>query len=406
MLRVLISASTFPLARDDARPRYVADLADALAADCRVSVLAPGAAGAPRFEALGAVDVHRFTYFLPARRQALAYGAGIPDNLARSPWLAAQLPSFLACQTAATSRLVRRLGIDVVSSHWILPQGLSSALARASGSAFRHVLTLHGGDAYALARLPLGAALARFILARTDAVFAASSNVKRVLDDLLGGDSGAVVQPVGVHVRAFAEAAGGPAPGPSFAQGHLLYVGRLVPIKGVSVLLRAFARLAPAQPGLGLVIVGDGPEAPALRAQAEALGIGRAVAFRGAQPHAEIARLLRACRAAVVPSVVAAGGRTEGMPAVVLEALAAGARLVATAVGGIPDVVRDGESGWLCRPGDELDLAAKIETALAAANAAEVAQRARATALRFDWAAVAARYREAFAPPRRGAASG
>jgi glycosyltransferase involved in cell wall biosynthesis len=400
VLRVLISASTFPLDEGDCRPRFVADLAQALAPSCRVWVLAPGAPGAASRESLGAVEVHRFTYFLPARAQALAYGPGIPDNLARAPWLAAQIPGFVACQTLAIRRLVQRLSLDVVNSHWILPQGLTAALARASGARFRHVLTLHGGDVYALARLPFGAALARFVLRRCDAVFAASSTLKRVLDDLLGADSGAVVQPVGVHARAFAEGPAAQAP-PGAAEGQLLYVGRLVPIKGVDVLLRAFARLRPAHPGLALVIAGDGPEAPALRAQAAALGLAGAVAFRGALPHQEIARLLRGCRAAVLPSVRLPGGRTEGLPAVLLEALAAGAPLVATAVGGIPDVVRHGENGWLCRDNDEAALAAALEHALAAPDAQAQARRARETALRFDWSAVAQRYVEAF-----GAAAG
>jgi glycosyltransferase involved in cell wall biosynthesis len=225
-----------------------------------------------------------------------------------------------------------------------------------------------------------------------------------VLDDLLGRDSGALVQPVGVHASEFAGA--GAVPATRFAQGHLLYVGRLVPIKGVAILLRAFARLAPEHGGLGLVIVGDGPEAPALRAQAQALGLADVVEFRGALPHAEIAPLLRGCRAAVVPSIAMPGGRVEGMPAVVLEALAAGARLVATAVGGIPDVVRHGENGWLCREGDEAALAAQIESALGDADAAAVAQRARETAARFDWAAVAARYHEVFAASRDGGRGG
>jgi glycosyltransferase involved in cell wall biosynthesis len=103
----------------------------------------------------------------------------------------------------------------------------------------------------------------------------------------------------------------------------------------------------------------------------------------------------------VLPSVRLPGGRTEGLPAVLLEALAAGAPLVATAVGGIPDVVRHGENGWLCRDNDEAALAAALEHALTAPDAQAQARRARETALRFDWSAVAQRYVEAF-----GAAAG
>jgi glycosyltransferase involved in cell wall biosynthesis len=120
-----------------------------------------------------------------------------------------------------------------------------------------------------------------------------------------------------------------------------------------------------------------------------------------------VTRYLRACRVAVAPSVTGPGGRAEGMPTVVAEALAAGAPLVATATGGIPDVVRHGENGWLCRECDPGDLAEKILVALAD-RSAERARRARESAAALDWERVAARYLEvmqqACAQPPRAAA--
>ena len=97
-MRVLISASTFPLRSDDVLPRFVYDLAESLTSYCKVTVLAPDAPGASRQEHRGNVDVRRFTYFHPRRLQALAYGAGLPDNL-RASWLAKlQLLPYLLVQ--------------------------------------------------------------------------------------------------------------------------------------------------------------------------------------------------------------------------------------------------------------------------------------------------------------------
>jgi len=171
--------------------------------------------------------------------------------------------------------------------------------------------------------------------------------------------------------------------------------------------LRALPRVFAAYPGLGLCVLGSGPEGAALRAEAERLGIAARVRFAGRVPQAEVARHLRACRAAVVPSVTGAGGRAEGMPTVIAEALAAGAPLVATATGGIPDVVRDGENGWLCRERDPEDLAAKLLAALAD-RSPERARRARESAAALDWDRVAACYLEVMQracvrPPRAGA---
>ncbi|MGH0029449.1 MAG: glycosyltransferase [Myxococcota bacterium] len=394
-MRVLVATSTFPLREGDGTPRFVQDLCGALAAHCDVRVLAPHAPGAARAEELGGLRVTRFPYFVPRGAQRLAYGAGMPDNL-RSSWLAKlQAPGYLLAQARAVRRLCARESVDVVNSHWIVPTGLATAMARGRGARFRHVVTLHGGDAHLLANLPGGPALARWVVERSDALIAVSSKIRDALDATLGRPSGAVVQPVGVDTGRFRE---GPAAASPFPDGYLLFVGRLIRIKGVDVLLRALARVREAHPGVGLVVVGDGPEREPLAGLARELGQEAAVRFPGAQSHDEVAAWLRGCRAAVVPSVVDADGREEGMPAIVAEALAAGARVVASATGGIPDVLRDAENGWLARPGDAQDLATRVQEALALPRPSALDAQAAETASELDWSRVALAYRSLFEP--------
>jgi glycosyltransferase involved in cell wall biosynthesis len=403
-VRVLVTASTFPLRPDDGLPRFVADLCQALARRCEVTALVPDAPGAARRERLGDVDVHRFTYFLPRRWQALAYGDGIAANL-RSPRAWLQPLPFLAAQVAAVRTLAERLRIDAVSSHWILPQGLAAAIARGARHRFAHVATLHGGDAFLLRRLPFARRVAGFLWRRSDALLPVSSGLRDAFDAALGRPSGAVVQPMGVSLARFGAADAEPLAAP-FAGGFVVCAARLVALKGVEQLLRAMPRVLAVHPDTGLCILGAGPREADLRAEAARLGIAARVRFAGRVSQAEVARHLRACRAAVVPSVTGAGGRAEGMPTVVAEALAAGAPLVATATGGIPDVVRHGENGWLCRERDPDDLAEKILLALAD-RSPERARRARESAAALDWDRVAACYLEVMRrahaqPPRAG----
>ncbi len=393
-MRVLLSASTFPIRLGDGLPRFVYDLAQSLAAHCEVTVLAPDAPGAERRERMGDVEVRRFAYFAPRGWQQLAYGDGIGDNLRRSALARLQPPPYVACQALAVWRLVRERGIDVVNSHWILPQGLSSALARGSAPRFRHVVTLHGGDSYMLGKLPLGGALARFIADRSDSLIAVSSNVRDNLDAALGRPSHALLQPVGVHVEPFRRPA--PPLRTRLAGRHLLFVGRLVPVKGASVLLRALPRVRARHPDIGLVIVGYGPLEDDLRALARELDLEPWVEFAGRRSHEEIAGALQSCAAAVVPSIVEPDGRAEGMPSVVLEALAAGARVVASAAGGVPDTLHAGVNGWLARPGDPADLADRILDALQEPPDSGLLDRASETARALDWSRVAARYLEVF----------
>lgn len=394
-LRVLVSSSTFPLRPDDGIPRFVYDLAEALADRCQVHALAPDAPGAALRERMGRVDVRRFRYFLPRRLQRLAYGNGMRDNL-RASWAARlQPPSFLAAQTWATRALCRSASIDVVNSHWMIPQGLSTALARGARARFGHVLTVHAADIYMLRSLPLGAGIARFVLERSDQVFADGSHVRDSLDDLVGRASGARLQPNGVHVALFR---GGADPLPverPFEDGYLLFFGRFAEKKGVTYLIQALPRVLEHYPRLGLVLIGYGTLKGELEDEVRRLGLEKSVLFLGRQPHAEIARWLRQARLAVVPSIIDRHGETEGMPTVVVEAMASGTRVVGSAVDGIPDVIRHGENGWLCRPKDPADLAEKILTGLEEPEGSALQRRSVETAERFDWSRVADRYVEA-----------
>ncbi len=143
------------------------------------------------------------------------------------------------------------------------------------------------------------------------------------------------------------------------ARGYLLFVGRLRLRKGVEVLLAALARLLETVPGARLLIAGDGEHRRALERTAVRLGVEEAVTFLGRCDAARVRVLLAGAGALAVPSIY------EGMPLVVLEAMEAGVPVVASRVSGIPEVVVDGETGWLVPPEDPGALAAALGEALA-----------------------------------------
>jgi glycosyltransferase involved in cell wall biosynthesis len=133
-------------------------------------------------------------------------------------------------------------------------------------------------------------------------------------------------------------------------------VSRLSAEKGIDVLVDAMARTDPA---LSLFVVGDGAERAALAARTRAAGLDGRVTFVGTRAHEEISRWLAAADIAVLPS------RTEGMPNAVLEALACGRPVVATAVGGTRELIRDPSLGRLVPPDDAAALAGALRDALA-----------------------------------------
>lgn len=133
--------------------------------------------------------------------------------------------------------------------------------------------------------------------------------------------------------------------------GHaLVFAGRLGPQKALAVALQALVDVREVE----LTVAGDGPERSALERRAHELGLDGRVSFLGSVPREQVLRLFRAADASVLSSA------WENFPHTVVEALAVGCPVIATAVGGVPEVVRDGENGLLVSPGDSGALAAAL----------------------------------------------
>lgn len=176
---------------------------------------------------------------------------------------------------------------------------------------------------------------------------------------------------------------------------RLLFVGRLAAVKGLPVLFEAFARAREKRPDLTLRLIGDGPERAALEAEAARAGIATALRFEGYRSQTEVAAALAEADALVLPSFA------EGVPVVLMEAMAARLPVVATRVAGVPELVEEGVSGILLPPGNPEALASGILAALAAPPAMGEAGRARVAA-EFDSRTEAARLATLF----RAAATG
>ncbi len=147
----------------------------------------------------------------------------------------------------------------------------------------------------------------------------------------------------------------------------LAFAGRLGPAKALEVALAALAELD----GVTLLLAGDGPERAALERRAAELGLGERARFLGALGRNEVLRLFRAADASVLSSA------WENFPHTLVEALAVGTPVVATAVGGVPEIVADGENGLLVPADDPAALAAALRRVL---GDAELRERLRAAA--------------------------
>ncbi|RVV98468.1 colanic acid biosynthesis glycosyltransferase WcaL [Mesobaculum littorinae] len=149
-----------------------------------------------------------------------------------------------------------------------------------------------------------------------------------------------------------------PLPAAPEGRFEILYVGSLQPRKGVPVLLDALDRM-PRDADWRLTIAGDGPDRAALEAAARRFG--PRVRFLGQQDFARVSELYRDAHVCVAPSIIGPGGRTEGIPNVMMEALAFARPAISTDVSGIPELIRDGDTGRLVPANDAAALAAALE---------------------------------------------
>jgi glycosyltransferase involved in cell wall biosynthesis len=251
------------------------------------------------------------------RHYGIAYGHGMLGNLRRRPWLALLVPALLA----GFVRAARRVDADLLHAHW-LPAGW---VAERSGRPY--VVQVWGTDVELARRAPW---LARRVLRGARLVIAASNDLAERARAL--GAREVRVIPSGVELPERVGTEAEPA--------EVLYAGRLSPEKGVLELLDA------AQ-DLNLVVAGDGP----LR--------DRVPFARGFVQHDELQKLY--ARAAVV----ACPSRREGFGVACLEAMAHGRPVVATHVGGLLDLVVDGETGIVVPPRDPAALRSALERLLA-----------------------------------------
>lgn len=385
MLRVLAITKIFPNAAEPLSAPFNRQQFAALASRCDLEVMGtipwfPGAglfsrwssagklAAVPRTETIDGISVsHPRTLFVP--------------RLAHVTWG----PLYAASIAPALAR--HRGKIDVVLGSWAYPDGFAAVIA-ARLLGVPCVVKLHGSDINLIAKLPGPRRLLAWALPRATRVVAVSRALADEVCALgVARDRVAIVMN-GVDAelfhprdRAAARAELGLPAGPL-----ALYVGNLKEEKGVLDLAAAWRTVSATLPGATLVVVGGGPARAALDAAVAPLG--DRVRLVGPQPLAAIPTWMAACDLLVLPS------HAEGTPNVVLEALASGRRVVATHVGGIPDLVTSAELGSLVPAHDPTALAGAL---LAALTEPYLPETVAALGARGGWEASAAALYEVLA---------
>ena len=361
-MRVGVLTTSYPRAAGDYAGWFVAERVRALLAEGHeVDVLAAGAGAPLATTREGRLTITRLAASFAGAPDLFA-GAGAPEALEAGGlaalWAAARFSAALAAAAAARASSWSR-----VESHWLAPCALA---AIAAAPDLPHRATAHSGDVALLERLPLGRSLAR-LLAGSGAELVFVSEDLRGRFAALAGRACGIVSPV-VADAALAAPDEGTEPRTtvpsraSFDAAGLVVVSvaRLVPIKGLDVLVRACAARADDTTSLHLVVVGEGPERERLRRLADGLGVPLTLA--GAVPRDEVSRWLRVADVYAQPSRTLSNGRAEGMPLATLEALSAGLPVVVSDSGGLAEL-RSRADVRVVPAGDAVSLARALRAA-------------------------------------------
>jgi len=393
--KLLVLTSTFPRWQGDTDPPFVYHLSKRLTKQFDVTIHTPHYPGARSRETIDGMQVHRFRYFF-SPFEKLAGSTGILPTLRRSRWYYFIVPFFLMAQFSSLFLLFQKIRPEIIHAHWLFPQGFMAVCLKFFWN-IPVVITAHGADVFGL-QGKIFNKIKYFTVLRSDKIVVVSRALQKSLRDTLPllRSSRILTLPMGVCSSTFAPdkkhlsirkkyGVNGPL---------LLYVGRLTEKKGVTYLINAMPAVLREHRDTSLLIVGSGELASRLRMEVKSLKLEEKIFFAGSVLNKELPGYYADADIFIGPSIQADGGDTEGFGLTFVEAAMSGCLVIGTDVGGIRDIIQDGETGFIVPQKNPQVLAEKILYALQHKDEMyRITKNARKQCIeKFDWQGISARY--------------
>lgn len=344
-MKVLVIGSVYPRFHEDAEvPWLRTSIAHLKQAGVEIQVLAPAYKGLKSHEIDG-VKVNRFRY-APAGFEFLTHEEGAPSKMASKPWLQLLAIPYIISGFFKCIAICRKFRPDVIHAHWPFPHAYI-ALGAAKLFHIPLVLNFHGAELLLIRKKKWVKPLLKFAIGQAQAVFANSSFTAGKIKALRNVD--VEWSPYGTTLET-GEISAEPtqAPHPVNGKFKILFVGRHIERKGICYLIEAAKYLPRDQFEIRIVGVGDITDK--LKTQAAEVSTtpdAANIIFTGKLSPEELANEYKTANVFTLPAIVDSKGDTEGLGVVLIEAMELGLPVVASNVGGIPDVVVDGVSGIL-----------------------------------------------------------
>ncbi|MBR4397694.1 MAG: glycosyltransferase, partial [Fibrobacter sp.] len=347
--KVLVIGSVYPRFHEDAEvPWLRTSIAHLKKAGLDIQVLAPAYKGLKSHEIDG-VKVNRFRY-APAAWEFLTHEEGAPSKMANKPWLQLLAIPYIISGFFKCIKICRKFKPDIIHAHWPFPHAY---IALGAAKLFRIplVLNFHGAELLLIRKKKWVRPLLKFAISEAQAVFANSSFTAGKIKALRNVD--VEWSPYGTTLEV------SPAEHPINGKFKILFVGRHIERKGICYLIEAAKYLPRDQFEIRIVGVGDLTEQLHVIANEvkQSSPDSADIIFTGKLSPEALANEYKTANVFTLPAIVDSKGDTEGLGVVLIEAMELGLPIVASNVGGIPDVVIDGVSGILVPEKDPKALA-------------------------------------------------
>jgi glycosyltransferase involved in cell wall biosynthesis len=348
---------------------------------------------APAYEAsqsyvLDGIEIHRFRYFFKQFENLVRDGA--PTKLQKQPLYLLVAAFYIVLGTWQLYWVCRKKKPDLVQVHWPFPHGVMAwPVCKLLGIPM--VFSFHGAELLMANKFGFVGAMLGWLTPTAKAVTTNSSFTQGLVKKIYDGPT--MVIPYGLTIEAKK-----PQERESGSLPRLLFVGRLDERKGLKYLLDALTIVLEKQP-VELRIVGKGILEDEIKAQCERLGLQEVIRFLGFVSKDELADEYASCDIFVLPAIVDSKGDTEGLGIVMIEALAHQKPVIASAVGGIVDVIKSNRTGILVPEKDSVTLAKTILELLTDPERSKMlgAEGLKDVQTRFSWSKIIPLWESTFA---------
>jgi glycosyltransferase involved in cell wall biosynthesis len=337
-ISVLALTSVYPRFNEDTEvPWLRISMRELAARGCVVNIAAPSYKGL-KSHRIDGIPVHRYRY-APSILEFLTHEEGAPSKIARNPFLQLLAVPYIISGSIKTLLLCLKLKPAIIHVHWPFPHAFMALFARFFRRQTKIVLTFYSAELLLAKKKKWIRPILRRFIKRADSVIAISAFAKDTVNGIY--DRVIEILPYGTTLRNVSGSAAPRSPSDKF---RILFVGRHIERKGIEYLIRAAAAL---DPGTYQVrIVGQGDLTEKLKTQA-AKEAPEQVVFLGKISNEELENEYRNAGCFILPAIVDSRGDTEGLGVVMIEAAEYRVPVIASAVGGITDVIIDGKTGLL-----------------------------------------------------------